>query len=53
MTVTKVTVPRDIKEAGGTHPVIAQTSMVFIITGSTYRLLMESTGFTGKDTTTL
>ena len=42
MTAMKVTVLRNIKEPGGTGPVIiTQTSMVIIIMGSTHRLLME------------
>ena len=41
MTAMKVTVLSSIKEPGGTGPVIAQTSMVIIIMGSTHRMLME------------
>ena len=48
-----VAVIRNVKEPCGTWPVIAQTSMVTIIMGSTHRKLMESTGITGKITTTL
>ena len=53
MTAMKETVLGNLKEPGGTGPVIAQTSMVTIIMGSTHRMLMESTGITGKVTTTL
>ena len=31
----------NIKEPGGTGPVVSQTSMVTIIMGSTHRVLME------------
>lgn len=46
MTAMTVTVLRNLKEPCGTWPVIAQTSMVTIIMGSTHRKLMESTGIT-------
>ena len=48
-----VAVIRNVKVPCGTWPVIAQTSMVTIIMGSTHCMLMESTGITGKITTTL
>ena len=48
-----VTVLRNLKEPCGTWPVIAQTSMVTIIIGSTHRMWMESTGITGKVTITV
>ena len=53
MTAMKATVLRNLKEPGGTGPVIAQTLMVTIIMGSTHCKLMESTGITGKVITTL
>ena len=53
MTAMTVTVLRNLKEPCGTWPVIAQTSMVTIIMGSTHRMWMESTGITGKITITL
>ena len=53
MTAMTVTVLRNLKEPGGTGPVISQTSMVTIIMGSTHRKLMESTGITGKVTITV
>ena len=53
MTAMKATVLRNLKEPGGTGPVIAQTLMATIIMGSTYCMLMESTGITGKVITTL
>ena len=53
MTAMKATVLRNLKEPGGTGPVIAQTLMVTIIMGSTHCMLMESTGITGKVITTL
>ena len=53
MTAMKATVLRNLKEPCGTWSVIPQTSMVTIIMGSTHRMLMESTGITGKVITTL
>ena len=53
MTAMTVTVLRHLKEPCGTWSVIAQTSMVTIIMGSTHRKLMESTGITGKVTITV
>ena len=53
MTAMKATVLRNLKEPGGTGPVIAQTLMVTIIMGSNHRMLMESTGITGKVSITL
>ena len=53
MTAMKATVLRNLKEPGGTGPVIAQTLMVTIIMGSTHCMLMKSTGITGKVITTL
>ena len=53
MTATKVTVPRNFKNPSGTGPVLVQSSMVTIIVGCNHRMLMESTGITGKVTTTL
>ena len=53
MTAMTVTVLRNLKEPCGTWSVIAQTSMVTIIMGSTHRKLMESTGITGKVTITV
>ena len=46
MTAMTVTVLRNLKEPCGTWSVIAQTSMVTIIMGSTHRMWMESTGIT-------
>lgn len=53
MTAMTVTVLRNLKEPCGAWSVIAQTSMVTIIMGSTHRKLMESTGITGKVSITL
>ena len=55
MTAMTVTVPRNFKNPrpSGTGPVIVQSSMVTIIVGCNHRMLMESTGITGKVTTTL
>ena len=53
MTAMKVTVPRNFKNPSGTGPVLVQSSMVTIIVGCNHRMLMESTGITGKVTTTL
>ena len=53
MTAMKVTVSRNFKNPSGTGPVLVQSSMVTIIVGCNHRMLMESTGITGKVTTTL
>ena len=53
MTAMTVTVLRNFKNPSGTGLVIVQTSMVTIIVGCNHRMLMESTGITGKVTTTL
>ena len=53
MRAMTVTVLRNLKEPCDTWPVIAQTSTVTIIVGSTHRMLIESTGITGKVTITL
>ena len=53
MTAMTVTVPRNFKNPSGTGPVIVQTSMVTTIVGCNHRMLRESTGITGKVTTTL
>ena len=44
---------KELKEPCDTWPVIAQTSTITIIVGSAHRMLMESTGITGKVTITL
>ena len=53
MTAMTVTVLRNLKNPSGTGPVIVQTSVVIIIVGCNHRMLMGSTGITGKITTTL
>ena len=53
MTVTLVTVLWTSKEPGGIQTaVISPTLTVCIITDNTHHVVMESTGITGKDTTT-